>query len=92
MNSTKPRIRPRIFKRNRVDLPFVYMAPREAAPVLGFSSVAALHAFLRRRKDAAGKVTFPDDIVAQQQGRRWFVRFPVARPPASSAVMSTPAA
>ena len=56
---------------------FVDLSPRLAADRLGFPSVEALWAFLRRNAGPASRVDFGGDVFAYRRGKRsWIVRFP----------------
>lgn len=62
-----------------IPVPFVNLAPREAAEKLGFASVEALWAFLRRHQTDDGSVDLGGGAHAFRRGRRtWVIRIPVA--------------
>lgn len=75
--TTRTAERRRKLKRHGPQLGFVDLAPRAAAPRLGFASADALWAFLRRNQDATGKVDLGNGAYGYRRGRRsWVVRIP----------------
>lgn len=56
---------------------FLDLSPRDAAPRLGFPSVEALWAFLRRHEAGGGRVDLGGGAHAYRRGARaWVVRIP----------------
>ena len=56
---------------------YVDLSPTEAAPRLGFVSVSALWAFMRRNESEDGQVDLGGGVHAYRRGRRRIVRFPI---------------
>lgn len=58
---------------------FVDLSPRDAAPLLGFPTVQALWAYIRRHEETPGHVELGGGATAYRRGKRaWIVRVPVA--------------
>lgn len=76
--TTKPTRRLRRTRQPR-ELGFTDFAPRDAAPRLGFATVDALWAYLRRHEAEPGHVDLGGGAYAYRRGKRtWIVRIPVA--------------
>lgn len=70
----------RRFRARRRDtaLPFVDLQPRDVVDKLGFSSVEAMWAFLRRNQGPDGTVDLGGGVHAYKRGARtWVIRVPV---------------
>lgn len=64
-------------RHNASEVGFVDLPPRDAAPRLGFPTVDALWAYLRRHEAEPGRVDLGAGAYAYRRGRRaWVIRIP----------------